>query len=78
MGLKSVDASYNYIDIVENLKLPNLESLNLHSNGLRKFPIFEYALKLKFLTLSSNKLTDLDDMNPEFSPGLKQLNLSNN
>lgn len=75
-GLKSIDASNNYIrEIV--LPLRKLRTLNLQNNFIEKFPVLE-AKHLKVLNLNSNKLTNMDEVDPSTTPKLKSLDIGDN
>lgn len=77
-NLKTVDISYNYIEELGNISLPNLQNFILRNNYIRTFPVFEFCKKLKYLDLRNNLISDLLPLNANYIPNLKSLDLRNN
>jgi Leucine-rich repeat (LRR) protein len=76
-NLKVINATNCYIEEV-SLKLPKLEELDLSNNFLKSFPTLINMQKLRHLSLNSNKLMDLQEMNVDATLGLTSLDLGNN
>jgi Leucine-rich repeat (LRR) protein len=75
--LKKIDASNNFIEEV-NLYLPRLESLDLHNNYLKKFPILEGMHRLRHLNLKGNQLADFREVLIDFTPKIQTLDIEGN